>query len=242
MGKKRVTDPLDVHNLRTPLMRALWAIDQMTNGDSDRFSASEISNYLVEKCRVPASRQAITETLRKAKTLCHKNLSGYKLMEDGRRSLASSESASDGIHTIMIEAGKPFTAKRVDLAKVFSGLKGTIRICDPYVDVRTLDLLFTHLASEMRVLILTSNIIDKPSGAFARYLNDLRAEGYQVEVGVYGRDLHDRYIIDDTVFWHSGNSLNHLGNKESFITRLGDDVRQSMRALFDTRWKTAVKK
>ena len=48
-------------------------------------------------------------------------------------------------------------------------------------------------------------------------------------------------IINSQTFWLSGNSLNHLGNKESFIVRLGEDLRQSMLAIFNSRWKVSKK-
>jgi hypothetical protein len=35
--------------------------------------------------------------------------------------------------------------------------------------------------------------------------------------------------------------LNNLGSKESFIVRLGEDVRQSMNVTFKNRWKVATK-
>ena len=79
-------------------------------------------------------------------------------------------------------------------------------------------------------------------GIFSRHLAELRKENYQIEVGVYSSsDLHDRYIMDEKSFWLSGNSLNHLGDKESFIVCLGEDVRQSMMTTFNNRWKVTTK-
>ena len=90
--------------------------------------------------------------------------------------------------------------------------------------------------------ILTQNLIDKPKGSFDRYLSEVKKEGFQIEVGVYSSsDLHDRYIMDNKTFWLSGNSFNRLGNKESFIVRLGKDVHQSMLTTFNNRWKVALK-
>lgn len=47
--------------------------------------------------------------------------------------------------------------------------------------------------------------------------------------------LHDRYIMDDSHFWFSDNSLNFLGNKESFIVSLGEDIRSSMSEVSNRR-------
>jgi hypothetical protein len=74
-----------------------------------------------------------------------------------------------------------------------------------------------------------------------RALQDLAKEGFSVEVRVYGSStLHDRYIMDGTHFWLSGNSLNGLGSKESFIVSLGGDIHQAMSQTFEHRWKTAA--
>ena len=62
-----------------------------------------------------------------------------------------------------------------------------------------------------------------------------------VEVRVYKNSiLHDRYIISDKNFWLCGNSLNYIGNKESFIVLLGDDIRQNMFSTYNCRWKIAT--
>ena len=133
-----------------------------------------------------------------------------------------------------------FTAKNIDLKVIFSSLGDEILIADPYVDVQTIDSVFKNIEPKQKVKILTQNLIDKPQGVFSRHLAELRKEGYQIEVGVYSNsDMHDRYIMDDKTFWLSGNSLNHLGSKESFIVRLGTDVLQSMTSMFNNRWKVS---
>ena len=160
-------------------------------------------------------------------------------MESGRKQLRE---ANGNGEVIAIEAGKPFSAKNIELKKVFSSLSGEIFIADPYLDIHTLDVIVKNVDTTMPVKILTQNLIDKPSGILGRHLAELRKEGYQIEVGVYGSsDLHDRYLMDSNSFWLSGNSLNHLGEKESFVVRLGEDIRQSMMATFNNRWKAAKK-
>ena len=235
----KISDSLDVHILNDLQLCALWALEQLSNDTQDRFSGADITNHLIEICGMSTSRQAIKYALEKDKSVAHKNKNGYKLMEPGRKKLLE-QSQNDKV--IFIEANKPFSAKNVALKDIFSGLKGETLICDPYVDIHTLDIIFKNSDKKKPVKILTKNIIDKPTGTFAEHLADLRNEGYTVEIGIYSSsDLHDRYIMDSQTFWLSGNSLNHLGNKESFIVRLGEDIRQSMLATFNNRWKVVSK-
>lgn len=235
----KISDELDPHSLNNVKLKALWSLDKMENDTTDRFSASEVARFLVEDYGINTTRQAVQSALMRDKSTAHKNKSGYKLMEKGRSELK--ELLQHG-SVITIESGKPFTAKNVDLKVIFSSLGDEILIADPYVDVQTIDSVFKNIESKQKVKILTQNIIDKPQGVFGRHLAELRKEGYQIEVGVYSNsDMHDRYIMDEKTFWLSGNSLNHLGSKESFIVRLGADVLQSMTSMFHNRWKVSNK-
>lgn len=235
----KISDTLDPHTPSPIKLKAFWALDKMESGSDDRFTAANVALFLVEKQGINISRQAVQSALKGDRTATHRNKNGYKLMENGRRQLKESTQKQE---VIMIEAGKPFSAKNLALKDIFASLKGEILICDPYIDTHTLDIIFKNSDKKKSVKILTKNIIDKPVGTFARHLADLKTEGYKIEIGVYSSsDLHDRYIMDSQTFWLSGNSLNHLGNKESFIVRLGEDIRQSMLATFNNRWKVAKK-
>lgn len=235
----KVSDSIDINNLGPVKLKAFWALDQLESGGADRFGAGVLATYLVEKHGVKTSRQAIEYALKADRSATHKTRKGYKLMESGRKQLRE---LNGGSAVIAIEAGKPFSAKNVELKKVFLSLSGEIYISDPYLDIHTLDVIFKNIDTATPVKILSQNLVDKPSGTFARHLAELRKEGYQIEIGVYsGSDLHDRYLMDNKSFWLSGNSLNHLGEKESFVVRLGEDIRQSMMATFNNRWKVAEK-
>jgi hypothetical protein len=234
-----ISNQINVHDLKSVKLQALWVLDCLSSENKDRFSCAEISEYLIETCGIDTSRQAICTALERGKKLVHKNKVGYKIMRLGTQILA--EVLTEHC-VIYIESNKPFSAKNIALKDIFSKLGNNIFICDPYIDTNILDIIFKQINKKQSVKILTQNIFDKPAGIFNRQLMDLRKEGFFVEIGVYSNsDLHDRYIMDDKIFWLSGNSLNHLGNKESFIVCLGEDIKQSMRATFDNRWKAASK-
>ncbi len=235
----RISDSIDPHSLETVELKALWAIDQLESNSCDRFTSSLIARYLIEKCSINTSRQAINYALSKSRSLVHRNSKGFKLMEKGRKELMNT-GGNDTV--IIIEANKPYSAKNTNLGTLLSSMTGQLRICDPYLDVNTLDILFKYLDKKIPAKILTNSVIDKPAGIFLRNISDMRHEGYSIEIGIYASSsLHDRYIMDNSSFWLSGNSLNHLGSKESFIVKLGDDVYQSMFITFNNRWKVSQK-
>jgi hypothetical protein len=208
----------------------------LSDASKDRFQAPEIAEYLTEVRYINTSRQAVTAAFAKDRLFVNRNNSGYKLMEAGRASLASS--VSSRLH--VIKPGEPFFAKNVVLKEIFATFSGSIQIVDPFVDINTLDVLFKNLDKEIPVRIMTQKISNKPQGIFERHLGEIRQDGFQIEVRQYERsELHDRYIIDDKVIWHSGNSLNFLGNKESFLTLLGVDTREIVLSKFNERWKLA---
>lgn len=230
---------IDPHSLVSVRLKTFWAMVQLGEDGPDRFKASALANYMVEVHEICTSRQAVEAALRTSGSCVHKNKDGYKLMEEGRKQLLVS--SLDG-EVIMIEPGKPYSAQNVALKKILSPLKSPVSVCDPYLDLNTLDVLHKNLQKSSLIRVLTQNVQQKPSGVVERQLKELRKEGYSIEVGIYTSSaLHDRYIFDNKTFWLSGNSLNHLGNKESFLVRLGGDIHQSMQATFNSRWKGATK-
>lgn len=233
----KVSDSVNLGDLPTVKLRALWALDILSDASKDRFKAPEIAEYLTEVRHINTSRQAVTAAFAKDRLSVNRNNSGYKLMEAGRTSLTSSTSSR--VH--VIRSGEPFLAKNVVLREIFTTFSGSIQIVDPFVDINTLDVLFKNLDKEIPVRILTQRISNKPQGIFERHLGEIRQDGFQIEVRQYDRsELHDRYIIDDKVIWHSGNSLNFLGNKESFLILLGKDTRETVLSKFNERWRIST--
>lgn len=225
---------IDVHKLPNLRLQAYWAIDKLTSNSKDRFSSSEIANYLIENVGIKTSRQAIQYALQSKLSACHKNKEGYKLMQDGKNELCGSEGLT------LIEAGKPYVAKSFTLKQVIGDKYSELSICDPYLDLNTLDVIYKNFIKGVPIKILTANVMDKPQGIFKRQLADLNKEGFKIEVRIYNKSiLHDRYLISDKQMWLCGNSLNYIGNKESFIVLMGADIKQSVLSTFNSRWKVS---
>lgn len=224
--------------LSSVLHKSLWAITQLETETKDRFTSIEIANFLTEEVRKKTSRQAIEYALKMNKKMIHKNEFGYKLMEDGSRELEKIKHKS----TIFIDVNSALIEKRLLIEIFFSSLKGTVCICDPYFDLKTTDFIVRNIPILCKIKFLTHKLNnDKPTGIIKRQLEEIKKNGYDIEVRLFqNNELHDRYIIDDKRAWSSGNSLNNLGNKESIIVALGSDIRASIVETFDNRWQQSL--
>lgn len=231
----KLSDEIDPHNLKSTRLKALWILD-FYHGNP--MTSSSIARELVS-IGISTSRQAVEGALTKKNGSIHKDKKGYIIMEKGREELKSG-SSDNGDNVIYIESNKPFSAKSISIRTLFKELSGEVRICDPYVDPRTLDIIFQNLDKKLPIKILTQTIADKPSGIITRIIKDLTREGFSLELRVNTAGiLHDRYLLDRSKLWYSGNSLNGLGNKESLLISLGKDIYQNMSASFDSHWKKA---
>jgi hypothetical protein len=230
-----LTKTIDVYTLENLSLKSYWALDQLTTTSQDRFSSPVIAKFLIEQIGINTSRQAIEYALKKDSEACNKNKHGFKLMQKGKDMLLNLNKL------IFIDAGKPFLAKNITLKGMLGVNHKELSVCDPYVDLGTLDVIYNNFSKGIPIRIITATIIDKPKGNFKRQLMDLNKEGFNIEVRAYSKSvLHDRYIMSEKHFWLSGNSLNYIGNKESFIIQLGADIQQSMTATFNSRWKVSL--
>lgn len=239
MKNIKISKKVDIQSLDKLEHKAYWAIDYLSSDKKDRFSSAEIATFLIEDIGISTSRQAIEAALKRSKADCNKNKQGYKLMQNGKDELLKTI-ASQKQKVVFINANKPFSAKSFTIKEILGDKHKEIYICDPYVDINTLDVLYRAFEKGVPIKLLTSKISDK-LGTLKGHLNDLLSEGYDIELRIYSKSqLHDRYIIDEKNIWFSGNSLNYLGKKESFIILLGEDMRESVLSTFNNHWKAGA--
>ncbi len=234
---KTELETIDVHSLPDVMSISLWVMEYLSIDFAQSFGASEIANYIVKKLGVSTSRQAVHLALTKAvsRKFCHKTKIGFSIMKLGQEELLHQMQKEK---VVLIEPGKPFAAG-MKIESIFSTMNGSIKISDPYVDIKTLDVIYRSANIGIPIRILTVQIKDEV--ALKREVQKLHNEGIDLEVRkTTGGTLHDRYFIDDKNFWLSGNSLNNLGKKESFIVMLGSDIRNILNQTFDSRWQSAV--
>jgi len=141
-----------------------------------------------------------------------------------------------GSDTILVDPSAALQAT-FRLHDLLAKLSGDVRICDPYLDDKTLE----HLQAcpkNQPLRLLTMNV--KDSGPLRRLVAAAKSASYQLEIRVVGAAiLHDRYIIDDKSLLILGTSLNGFGKKQSFVIRAGDDIRSAVMLAFDLLWAAA---
>lgn len=235
---KKDLESFDVHLLSDVLGISLWVIEYLSDKKADRFGSTEIAKYIVDNLGISTSKQAVQAALTKAtkEKFCHRERSGFKIMKSGQEDLLKQMKKG---RVTLLEPGKPFSAG-VELGNIFSQMVGVVRFSDPYVDDKTLDVIYKHFSGTKQLIkILTSQITNE--ARFKRDLEKMRVEGINIEVRKINKGiLHDRYFIDDKHFWLSGNSLNNLGKKESFIVMLSNGIRQNVLQTFNSRWQSAI--
>ncbi|MEK7728886.1 MAG: hypothetical protein AAB354_10765 [candidate division KSB1 bacterium] len=166
----------------------------------------------------------------------------YRLMTKGKREI---EHVFGGkkLSVVRIEKDQPRTARQ-GLGEVIKGLTGTVRVCDPYYGVRTLDLL-DNFPKITNVRFLTSKT-NEPARQLSGALNDFKKEKPNVEFRLVDKSagLHDRFIVSSDLILILGHGLKDIGTKESFVIRLDkelvpDLIRETI-AAFDIKWNAGT--
>ncbi len=143
----------------------------------------------------------------------------------------------DEIEVYYFEPSKPHTSRKNFIA-ILNGLKGEIKICDPYLNKDTLEALEELKNTKVKFLTSSKKLNLKD---IHQKLKDFKAENDNVEIKGFPHDhLHDRYIISNDRLFLLGHGFS-VRNKESFIIELpgkfSKDLIQSLTVTFDTRWK-----
>ena len=226
----------DIYSLSRVLDRALWVLTESKRGGVEYLSAGEIARRLTATHKIATDANAVRMALQRApRGIVHdKKEAGdkvYAIMREGEKHL----SKIGGPRVVLIEPERAYTSRR-KVEEFFQSCTGLIKICDPYVDAKTLDPL-TAIPKGSEIRLVTSNVYD--NARVRREIEAYKKEYSILEVRVSQDSLHDRYIILRDRLWLVGQSLNGLGKKEAFIINLGEDMRSQMEAVFDRRWATS---
>jgi hypothetical protein len=203
---------------------------------SPTLSAADVSSVLRDVFGIHISRQRVQSMLAaERRTIVPRRKgreTGYQVMQAGIDEVAGSSMAT------YIDPDKALSSIR-KVQAILSVLTGDIRLCDPYVDGRTLDLV-AESKKATSVRLLTANV--KDVSVLKRDIKAFhRQHGSHLEVRIaQAPGLHDRYAIDDVGMLMFGTSLNGIGFKQSFIVVLGPDIRSSMIPVFDSTWSQAT--
>lgn len=198
-------------------------------------SAVEISKSLHDKHGIPLHWRTIDSSLQKEKEyVARRKRTGrwqYSLLSKGECLLKAPNLA-----LTLVNPSEAVQAV-IKLHEFLSELSGDIRICDPYLDDKTIEHL-DSCPSSSSILLVTQTIRD--SGKLRRLLSAMHTSGRNVIIRqAANTKLHDRYIIDAKSMMILGTSLNGLGKKQCFIIQAGRDFRKIVLKEFENIWKSA---
>jgi hypothetical protein len=229
----------NIHQLSESRLVVLWILAAVKGSEvSLGLSSAQISDLLRDGCGIAMSRQRVKAIVENENGTVAKLRQGsnsyYKIMRSGEELIAGS--AHD---PVLIQPDKALSGIR-KVEELLGFISGDVRVCDPYVDNRTLDYL-SNCAQASSIRLLTQNIYR--DALFKRDLKAFNQEnGDSLEVRVAaGRELHDRYVIHGNGMMLIGTSLNNIGAKQSFIVALGEDIRSAATSWFDKTWNTAAR-
>lgn len=228
---------LDIHSLGSARLQVLWVLQAGKKHTTfDLLTPAQISDVLVDCYGVPVARQRVRAILvKEGETVSRRRIRGreyFKLMKAGEDLLQASTSAP-----ILIDPARGLSGIR-EVEGILSGLKGHVRVCDPYVESKSLDLLAACACADT-IKLLTVEVHKEE-----RFKRDLRAfnleHGSRLEVRRHAPGLlHDRYVLHEGGALLLGGSLNGLGMKQSFIWAAGPDLSRSAQVCFEKNWRNA---
>ena len=233
--KLDVSNYPNIHKYSCVADYSLWVslLAKEKLGLSD-LSAPQIQKILTEVFGIPVTTQGVRWALEhtKGRVLRKTTRSGkvFSIMQKGIESILNQ------FNVLIIEPEKPYEGIR-SFQSFLVELKGDIRICDPYIDTKTLDIL-TLIPSTCKIKLLTSTI--QKEKIFRRDYNAYQTQYKNLEIKVLpSARLHDRYIISENAIWFLGQSLNGIGKKETFLVSLGEDLKSVLLSLFKQNWNNS---
>jgi len=213
----------------------LTALQESKGANTPWLTAAAISGKLMKDHGVQIHWRTIEKLLKNAAgnaaTRKYKNRPReFAITAAGEQSLRSET-------TILLIDPERAIQATATLHGLLGSLKGTVRVCDPYLDSATIE----HLdacAAGVEIRLLTQVVRD--SGSLRRLIAAAAAQGRNLQIRVVAAPhLHDRYLMDDDKLTLLGTSLNGFGKKQSFVIRAGEDIRDLVRVAFDAGWTSA---
>jgi hypothetical protein len=223
-------------DFQEPLQQVLALLFNSKKVGDDWLTASKISSSLLKDHGLSLNWKTIEKTLGDNPKLAARRKKNkrweFTITNPGQQQVSS------GNNPILFVNPVKAVQAVLNLHQFFGDLKGSVRICDPYLDLLTAQHLEAFTAATA-IRLLTYKISDTPTLRLA--LTALGSQGRQVEVRKPISDiLHDRYVIDDASMLILGTSLNSFGKKQCFVIKAGQDIRTALLNNFNQIWNTAT--
>ena len=228
----------DIHTLDDTYLELLWTL-QVGRDQCDLpwMTPGEVSKALREVFGIDVSWQKLSSLgVQNRGEVAVRRRSGhlaFQIMKEGADRLAQTK-----VSIVFIQPELALSKMR-EAQDLLSTLAGDLKICDPYVDSATLDLLASCTAASS-ISLLTANV--RQASLLKREVIAFESEfGVPLAISVVsGKTLHDRYLIHRDGMLLIGTSLNSLGKKQSFLVEVGSDIRTSVAATYENLWLKAA--
>ena len=176
-----------------------------------KWATSVLKEYLLKGYTINDSRAVVTKD--NYINLCNRvgklENDVHKIMEDNKHLL---------IEDKILYEDNAFDALTI-ISQIIETASTSIVLVDPYVDMKTLSI-FKSKRDDVSTTIITSKTKSKISQSGIDEFN----KKYGALKVSYDERYHDRYlIIDNSVFYHLGASINYLGKRFSQITKVIDE-------------------
>lgn len=234
------------YSYQNPLEKGLWVLWVVKEKlQIKRLTAEQIASIIRDAKEVSINARAITNSFNRARDKVHTYKEGgevyFEIMKPGKDNLIS-QAREGPISVYYFSPDKRFTSKRLLSKNILGSLKGELKIVDPYVGERTLDILKDIKDRNVKFLTKIDNLEKKEKTRFLNELRDFKSENKNMEFKDYpNRDIHDRYIISSDSLVLLGHSMKNLGSKESFAVVLSKgesiNVVEALIESFDRRWR-----
>jgi hypothetical protein len=223
-------------DFQEPLQQVLALLSVSKRAGNDWLTASQMSSLLLKDYGISLHWRTIESVLTENPQIVARRKRDRKWQFT--ITAAGEGQVSSGNNPILFVNPTQAVNAVLSLHQFFGDLKGSVRICDPYLDVVTVQHLEAFTGATA-IRLLTYKISDTPTLRLA--LTALNSKGRQVEVRKPTSDiLHDRYVIDDSSMLILGTSLNSFGKKQCFVIKAGQDVKTALLDNFNAIWKTAT--
>lgn len=245
--KTKTQDYPDFYSLHNPLEKGLWVLHVAKETKiANQLKAVDIASIIVDVLEESIKPRVIANALNRStgKVHIHKiNGEPYYDIMNGGKKLITLRGQERGVDVRYFEPGRRFEGKRIVFEDLLKGLKGELKIVDPFCSEGALDLLHNR-NRKIQFLTRMDNLDPKARARVTRAIADFKNENLRVELRDYkNKDIHDRYIISDDSLVLLGHGLSDLGGKESFAVAIdrkqNSNVVDAMLENFNRRWKGA---
>lgn len=231
-----------------PLEKSLWTLCIVKDlGGIKKMTSPQISEVLRDCLEINLTEKSITNSLNRAGDRVYANnddgIKYYEIMASGREYVMSKEK-TETTSLYYFEPEKKYSSKRILSNDILLNLNGVLKIVDPYIGTRTLDIL-SHVSNNIQFITRMDLLKSTQRNRMVREIKDYKSENHNIEIRDYkNNDLHDRYIVSDDYLVILGHGFKDLGNKESFAVLFDKNdninVYDAMLENFNRRWKKAI--